>query len=165
MIQGKYWITPHGLVDVTTSEHALYAKNNMLKLARTRGEIRLDRTLFSALTSRQIAVHRRRGIPAKVLHFLSVKNDPRIFAIREYGWIRVRQSGIYVWRLNAAVLRRVRQCTQFWEGQRQLRKSDVVTVWEIASHDCFNITVRELTGARVRLNDLLSRRRTHWTEE
>ena len=39
MLAGKYWLMPNGVVDVTNSEHALYAKNYLLGLVGTKDQL------------------------------------------------------------------------------------------------------------------------------
>ena len=118
MLTGKYWITPHGVVDVSASEHALYAKNFMLRLLGTNYEIPLTKDLFAPMSAADAASHANRGIPKKVLKFLQTSDsdgltDARIYAIRELGWIRIRRSEFYVWRLNDETLLKISRAKKY----------------------------------------------------
>lgn len=150
VLTGKFWIIDRSCcIDVTCSEHALYARNYMLRLLGTPGEIVLNKRLFHALTKRELAFHKERKMTGDVLAFLSQKkSDARIYAIENYGWIRTRQKNFYLWQINATAWLRIRRSKDFWKHQHKLDPNDAIHIWEMKSKRWFFTTVQDLTTTR-----------------
>jgi hypothetical protein len=135
MLTGKFWITPQGVVDVSTSEHALYARNFVLGLLGTPREIRLDKHFLDPLAPEEARKHRRRGVPADVIKFLGSNGDARLYVIRERGWVRVRGNAFYLWRLDRPTLRLIRGAAEYWRAQRSRKPGDLADVYEMSRSD------------------------------
>lgn len=132
MLRGKYWIIGTEVVDVTTSEHAIYAKNFLLRLE---GPERLKvQKMLVPLTEEEVAHHRARGIPDNALAYLRVKgNDPRNYVIDKLGWIRVRQNGLWLREWNPHVANQIRNANQYWSTQQRVEQDDAFDVFEFVS--------------------------------
>lgn len=149
MLTGKYWITKKAAVNVTCSEHALYARNYMLRLLRTDQEILLNRHLFTPIPQSELADHRKRRIPNSVLNFLShPHSDARLYAIQHYGWIRTRGEKFYLWQLTEKQWLQIRRCAAFWNEQQKVSDSDALYFWEMKTLCWFTSTVSEFRSSR-----------------
>lgn len=147
MLTGKYWITPGGVIDVSDSEHALYARKIMLGLAPEDFTYNV-RTMFTPLSARERKKFRSRGVGGDALDFLGQPgNDPRMFAIREWGWVRTRASAFYLWVLDDAALRLVRGARDFWAGQTQAGARDAIDVLELSTGTEFELAVGQVRKA------------------
>ena len=151
MLIGKYWITPTGVVDVSTSEHALYAKNIMLGLLGTPNEIRLDKTLFDPLPVKIVRSARKRRVDEAIIEHLASGIDARLFVIERWGWVRTRQNAFYLAKLNPKVLRLIRGAKEYWKRQQAMRIDDSIEIHEtnfgsVKSHRLANILGKQLTS-------------------
>lgn len=149
MLSGKFWITPNGVVDVSTSEHALYAKNAMLGLLGTPAEIRLDKTLFSPLPKEIVTAARKRRVDEAAVEHLASGIDARLFVIERWGWIRTRGNAFYLWKLDAMALRLIRCATDFWDRQSALRADDYLDVHELAADTMESRRIADVLGKRL----------------
>lgn len=104
------------------------------------------RTMFAAPTAAEVRRHRRRGVSERSLRFLSKENDPRVYAIRHWRWVRTRGCRFYVWRLDGRTLALVRNADVFWKAQTGLGKYDMVDVVELATGKEFAVPAARLTG-------------------
>lgn len=163
MLIGKYWLLPGGkVVDVTTSEHAIYARKLMLRLPDADHSIN-GRNMCSPLSGAEIEAHRRLGIPEDVLNFLSADSrctDPRVFVINAWGWVRgrfieLRSPGFWLRRINEESLKTIREASDFWSVQKQLTEFDMVDVTELATSDCYEISVSRLRDDKISAAKLL----------
>src|SRR5689334_6926795 len=119
MLIGKWWLRPNELsLDVSTTEHALVARRVMLGLSPDE-PVFTQADMFQALPSGQIHEFTSRGVSPGVLEFLSRPSDPRVYAIRKWGWIRTRRDRFYLWKLDDATLKTIRECPDYWQAQRQ----------------------------------------------
>ncbi len=146
MLTGKYWITPTGVVDVSTSEHALYAKNVMLGLLGTPHEIKLDKTLFDPLPTKIVRAARKRGVDAAIIDHLAKGIDARLFVIERWGWVRTRQNTFYIAKLEPKLLRLVRGAKEYWKLQRAVCADDSVEVHETLTGHCTASRLKDLLG-------------------
>jgi hypothetical protein len=96
MLVGKYWTTPQGVVDVTTGEHALYARKRLLLLPPDNLRCGIA-DMLSALMPAEVRYFRRHGVSEKAFRFLSEENNPSFYAIRHWRWVRTRGCGFYLW--------------------------------------------------------------------
>ena len=158
MLHGKYWLTVDGVADVTVSEHALYARRYMLGV--TEGDAGCDMAdMFRTLRKVEVLQFRRRGVAAGILEFLSQKNpDPRVYALREYGWVRVRDCRFYLWRLDDHSLQIIRAAKEYWKAQSNLHPHDVADVIELATDEEFTIPVKRLRSTRMNATALRAER-------
>ncbi len=148
MLTGKFWITPSAVVDVSASEHALYAKNVMLGLLGTPTEIKLDKTLFDPLPKKIVLAARKRGVEAAVVEHLASGIDARIYVIEHWGWIRTRGNAFYLLKLDAKALGLIRGATAFWDRQSALGADDSVDVHELGAGRSESRLIADLLGKR-----------------
>ena len=150
MLSGKYWITPTGVVDVSTSEHALYAKNVMLGLLGTAGEIKLNKHLFSPLPPKIVKAARRRGVDAHIIDHLAKGIDARLYVIERWGWVRTRGNAFYAAKLDPKTLRLIRgAASAYWERQLAIRIDDSIDVHETISGSTQTRCLAEILGKRL----------------
>jgi len=145
MLFGKYWLIGKQCIDVTCSEHALYARNYLLGILGTQNELRLDKTLFRPLSKRQVARFERLGADSRVLSFLRGSNaDARNYAIEHLNWIRTRANRFYVWKMNAKTWRVLRSNRAYWVAQSKYDKSEVLLLCEINSGRTSSVSSKTL---------------------
>ena len=148
MLIGKWWLRPgKAAIEVSATEHALVARRVMLGLEPDAARF-TQRDMLSALTEAEIAEFRKIGVEQQALEFLCVPNDPRIFAIREWCWIRVRRDRFYLWKLDAASLRVIRESHSFWSAQPKSDPRDAADIVELSSGDEFSLSIRRLLDGR-----------------
>ncbi len=173
MLNGKYWLIPGGrVVDVTASEHAIFARKFMLRLPDADLSITI-KNMLSPLTPRQISCHRRRGISEDILNFLSAdrsSNDPRVFAINTWFWIRARfvrrTAGLWLRRFDDEALQTIRDAADFWKAQTRISEFDMIDVTELASDACYEVTVSRLRDYSSNATQILTNasRKLAWTD-
>lgn len=147
MLTGKYWLVGSECIDVTTSEHALYAKNYMLRLHKSKDPLRLNRDLFKGLSQRELNDHQNRGISKRVLEFLAKKHsDARLYAIERYKWIRTRGERFYLWEFNARSWSSIRNNRKFWAAQIKARPTDSVAIFELKTNNYLEVDVGRITS-------------------
>ena len=141
MLNGKWWLRPDGAsLDVSATEHALIARRVMLGLTFDE-PVFTHADMFNALTSEQLKKYINRGVPRTALEFLSRPNDPRIYAIQQWGWIRVRRDRFYLGTLNDKSLQTIRQSGVYWQAQGTLHEHDMIDVVELAASCEFALNV------------------------
>lgn len=118
-IFGKAWMLPSGhVIDCTGDEHARIARAYMLGISddEMRRLLPLDQ-IHKPLTPEQADRYRDSGIPEDNIRFLmtGASVDPRIFAIREWDWIRTRENKFYAWEWDEKTLLRVILNDDFWK--------------------------------------------------
>jgi len=165
MLNGKYWLIPGGrVVDVTLSEHAIYARKEMLGLPCGNPSVSHG-NMLCPLTPSEIVDHRRRGVTEDVLSFLSVdsqRSDPRVYAINSWNWIRARfiemdSPGFWLRSIDDATLRTIRSASDFWLAQKQLTDFDMINVTELSTGDCYEISVLRLRDQGMSASQLLAK--------
>ena len=144
MLTGKYWITPGGVVDVTTSEHALYAKNVMLGLFGTPKALKLDKHLFSPLSPAVLRRHKRRGVAEEILAHLGQGIDSRLYAIQVWGWVRVRGPAFYLWRSDRKTVKMIRDAKAYWKTQSKMEPTDPLDLISLSDSKTRVMLAREL---------------------
>ncbi len=129
-LTGKYWIvTNDDVVDCSTDEHARIARAHMLDIfpEDIGTEIPLN-TIFDPLTVEEEAWHRSRTfsrIDPNAIDFLAKRSgvvDPRVYVIRELGWIRTRENAFYAWEWDAVTCSRLLNNDKFWEKHRAVNE-------------------------------------------
>ena len=158
---GKYWLLPGGgAVDVTASEHAIYARKAMLGLPHDDRTVGI-RNMCSTLSDKEAKDHRLRGVSEDVLTFLSANsesNDPRVYAINTWGWVRVRlirkTTGLWLRSLDDRMLHTIRGASEFWKGQNRLTDHDMFDVHELASDACYVISAYRLRSSNFNIANL-----------
>ncbi len=117
-VRGKFWITQEGVViDCSADEHARIARAHMLGISadKMNTEIPLNK-IFSPLTKIEVFGYRDRGISQFCLDFLSQDHpDPRIYAIKNWSWIRTRENVFYAWEWDETALLRLLFNENFWK--------------------------------------------------
>ncbi len=137
-VQGKYWLLPMGeVIDVTTSEHAHYARAHMLKmtLADAHQEISLA-DIFKPLTNPQWACAVIRGADKDALDFLSAPSivDPRRYVIEKLDWIRTRKNHFYAWEWDERTLLRFATSDEFWKQQPSIKADSWLEFVEVKTN-------------------------------
>ena len=127
-------------------EHAEVALKAMLHLPPDERVPR--RALFNGLaafTEEQLQRAVDGGAAPEVFEFLKTRNpDPRLYAIQNYGWIRVAKSALNLWDWMRALetLRR----SSYWAQQESMTPQDMFDVIEFSTNRKFSITVEKLLG-------------------
>lgn len=81
--------------------------------------------------------------PAAISFLSSKKNDSRLWAVREYGWVRTFRNKFNLWYFDCTTADMVRE-SDYWDSQRQLEPDDKIDVEEIKTGDHYSISVQKL---------------------
>lgn len=148
-LSGKYWLLPGGqVIDCSAYEHAGVALAHMLHLpvSECRQQFGLN-DLHTPFSEALVSEHANRGVELNVLKFLSTPDkegriDPRVHAIREYGWIRCRSNAFYVWTLDAAALKRIFDAKEFWHHQPTASYETWIDIHQVENGEKFGCTLK-----------------------
>ena len=140
-----WWIRTDGSVkQMGGGEHAQEALRFMLNLPED--YLVNLRDMFSgadAWTPEELAEAKRRGVPKKVFASLKKHEDPRLFMLREHGWIRVAKNKINDWKFDDETLSRL-QTSAYWDAQPQVTEYDTFDIEELSTHDVFPLSAKKL---------------------
>jgi len=117
MLRGKFWLEADStLIDVSASEHAVYARNRLLQWDRTINK----RAGFGKLTRAE--KKHASTLPDAQKHEIDLYNtyeltDPRVWYIKRRGAIRIRENKSYFATLTVSVLAAFAHCAAYWKIQ------------------------------------------------
>jgi len=141
MFFGKFWLMPDGqVVDVTTGEHIVVARDRMLNLPP--GRINEGADNFRTFSQAEYDHHLARGVNRDVLDFLLRGGDARRYAIEHWGWIRVRQDRFHLWVLNAKSAGVIARAAPYWAAQSQAHQYEILRVIEWTTGRQFDVPRR-----------------------
>jgi hypothetical protein len=142
MLTGKYWIVPGmSAINLSNDEHDQVAMAIMLALPRPTAP---RHWLIKGVPHEELDAALARNADLKAIRYLENKNhDPRLYAIREYGWVRTYKNKFNLWRFDDATAEMVRQ-SDYWAMQPQLNDHDMIDVEEFDGTDRFEISVKRL---------------------
>lgn len=146
-VHGDWWLYPdNSCQEMAGSEHAEIALKAMLKLP---AETRLDRRkLFlglAAFTLPQLDEAIAKGVQQDVFDFLSLPDaDPRVYAIKYWGWIRIAKQALncWDWTASAEIFRR----SSYWSQQPAVIPPDMFDIAELSTNKRFSLTVEKIMG-------------------
>jgi len=149
MLIGDWWIFPDGrALDMQSHEHAVLARRTMMKLQPN--DYMAAWNIMKPLDAEELTLAESRGADDAALEFLSQDTpDPRWFAMKHWGWIRVhvnRKKGETIFQTllfdddALGVLRK----SDFWKQQPQRQDSDWTIIEELATHRLFQMPVSKL---------------------
>lgn len=150
MLIQDWWLYPDGSCqEMGGGEHAEIALQVMLKLPP--GE-RVDRrNIFNGLdafTPEQIQRAKDAGVPQDIFRFLSQHSpDPRYYAIKNYGWIRIAKQAMNVWMWDDETLATLRR-SSYWSQQPNIEPQDMFDVVALVTNYKFSITVEKILGGQ-----------------
>ncbi len=133
MFVEDWWITPDGVVNMAAAEHAQYA---LYKMSSVRVPTR-DIWLIPDQYLRQMS-------PEIVAYLKSPGADPRKYAIKYWGWVRVARNVFNLNRFDDATLTLLRNAKDFWRAQYAVTEYDICEIEEIANHRHIQISVGDL---------------------
>lgn len=113
MLRGKFWIDRERCIEVSGSEHAVWARNFLLNWSATTVQGCIG--LMTVKEQQQL-----KFINAKLhKHAVLLYNeaDPRVILINRLQFVRTRGNSFYLRDLSRENLLSVAVCTQFWRQQ------------------------------------------------
>lgn len=137
-IRSKYWILPCGrVVDVTLSEHALLARARMLGIPEDiMHECVPINSLFRTLDDEETRDAQDRGSSLSAIEFLLQDNpDPRVYAIRQWNWIRTRKNAFYARDWATENQRRLLESKEFWAMQPNSSGNSWLILYDLDGHE------------------------------
>lgn len=169
MLRGKFWIDALNdrVVDVSMSEHAVYARNQLLRWSKTTPNKCLGPLSKAELKQIESLLPTQRALA----NLIKKQNDPRVILIEHLSAIRTRENAFYVRCVNIWALACVANADRFWQIQCGfgLTNTDMLrfigldgrTVeWQFEDFArVFNVTPRFLADARRRGRDERGRAR------
>lgn len=127
------WLYPDGSTsgDLGASEHAEVALREMLKLPDDT-TIRKDR-LFGGITPAEAKAALKRGADKDAVDFLlKTRGDPRLYAVKNLGWIRVARNAINVWKFDDETVDLLRR-SDLWKSHPQVEDYDMFLIDEMSA--------------------------------
>lgn len=141
-LTSKWWITPGGAFEVNGREHEWLSTAVMLQLPdRMFAPYRWS---IDGVPEEELELALERGAdPAAVRYLENKKHDSRLYAVREYGWVRTFKNKFNLWYFDCETADMVRK-SDYWDFQRQLEPDDVIDVEEVKTGDSYSISVQKL---------------------
>ncbi len=141
MLTGKFWIVPEGLLELRGGEHNQIAAAVMMAMPEDR-RVPLH-WLVKGIPEAELEAALARGADESALHFLAdKKNDPRLFAMKEYGWVRTMKDKFNLWYFDCETADMVRR-SPYWKMQ-SLTGGEMIDVYEFETGDQYTIGVNAL---------------------
>ena len=149
-ITGRCWIKPDGsVIDTSDDEHARIARGVMLGIPEDeiRRTIHLD-GMFSPLAPEQARYWLERGAHPEAVAFLCLPSgesiDPRLWAIREWSWIRQRGNAFYAWIWTLEAKSILSNSDDFWKRQTKVTGQTWATLYNVVDSASEEGTLRSL---------------------
>lgn len=144
---GKYWLTPDkGTIALTGSDHDFIATLEIVGLERGEpGSLQFRKRKNQQITQAQADEALARGADPDAIEFLLRGGDPRLWMVREHGWIRIQHPFMEVWRFDDATLNTFRQNLDYLKYAKGMPE-DVLQVQETSTGDFFPVPFRFLTN-------------------
>lgn len=112
---------PYGhIIDCSADEHALIARAHMLNLNHIDMNLKIPlECIFKPLNRDEAELYRDRGVSKHCIEFLMKGEfvDPRIYAIREWNWIRTTGNKFYAWEWDEKTKEKLFSTDAFWKLQ------------------------------------------------
>jgi hypothetical protein len=149
MLTGKYWLTAHGVIDVSASEHEIYARRWLCKVPDWEAcEFPSLCRLFAALSPEEIEIFSRRGADREGLAIMLREGaDLRPFMIKKYGWIRVRANAFWMNEPTPETLKLCRLAA-YWKTQSKAVDCDMAEIIALGPGTQWNVNVSGLRGRK-----------------
>lgn len=142
MLIEDWWLTPQGAFKLVSAEHAQFAIAAMLRMEP--GERVPRYWLVRGVEAETLAKSESRGADPAAITFLQNKNnDPRLFVIKEYGWIRIAKNAVNLWAFNQAALELLRS-PDYWAQQYGYTEHEMMDMYEFATNDQFAAPVKAI---------------------
>ncbi len=142
----KFWITPQGSFEMGHIEHMDFAIAVMLAMPSTAIVPRW--WAIRGIPPTEIEAALDRGADQAAVRFLENKrNDARMWAMREYGWIRTAKNAWNLWDFDKATADMVRNSTDYWKFQASrghMTEYEMLDIYEFKTGDQFSINARKL---------------------
>ena len=141
MLTSKTWITPAGVVELKgASEHEQLAAAVMLRYPEP---IVPNRWIINGVPEAELDAARARDADPKAVTWLYDKKDARLYALREYGWVRTFKAKWNCWRFDCETAAMVNK-SGYWDTQYSLDKYDMIDVEEFDGHDRYSINAMKI---------------------
>ena len=135
------------MVDVTLSEHALFARAKMLNIAEDQIHRRIPiQTIFSRLSPMETTCALADGADQDCVDYLKATFetslssmvpavDPRIYAIREWDWIRTRKNLFYARKWCTNTQQRLLESRAFWDLQPSATDDSWLVLYDLDGNE------------------------------
>ena len=135
MLRGKFWITPEGVFDVSTTEHKIFARKKMLCLDPQASDYPDARVAFSFIPcDHEIAsLLVKPGVKREAVAWLRAGQDERLYAMKYWGWVRVARSLMNAWKLDEKTLALLRSAHDYWRLEEPIEPAEVFDFLETFS--------------------------------
>ncbi len=142
MLTDTFWLTKFGSFQMTGTEHAAFAIGAMLDLPKDRRVP--NYWTINGIPENELAEALWRGADPKAVEFLSDRrNDARLWAMREFGWVRTAKSAWNLWNFDDETAEMVRWNTGYWEFQKKMTEFDMLDIYEFKTHCEYSISVQK----------------------
>ena len=139
MIHQDFWLSPTlGILEQSDRDHASTALRVMLNVQ----EDEPVPAPHSAGVSRAAKAAAKRGVSPEIVSFLVKNGDPRLFMMRDAGWVRTFGNRIQVWKLVSRVLALMKR----WVNTMDFDPHETFDLEELSSNQMLTVNARQLKG-------------------
>ncbi len=146
MLIGDWWICPEGAFEMNSSEHAAFAIAYILGMPKDKRVP--NYWTIRGIPSEEIDAALKRGADPEAVEFIANKrNDARLWAMREYGWIRTAKNAWNLWYFDDETADIVRDNEGYWEFQAKTGKMseyEMIDIYEFKDGCEYAISVQKL---------------------
>ena len=144
MLTEDWWLTPMGSFDMGHSEHSQFAGHLMLMLPDN--QVFQRQWINRGVPEQELETALERGADPKAIEFLRKKYDTRLWAIREWGWVRTQKNRFNLWVFDKQTADLIRSAKDYWRSQeRTMSDHEMMDVEEFGpGRDKYSISVKAL---------------------
>ncbi len=139
-LNGKWFLTPSGSIDVTGSEHVDAAIAVLLLLDRKYAPHTWN---GSEIPKAELKTALDRGADPEAVEFLAKGGDARLWVIREFNWIRTAKNVWNMWVFDEDTANIARVAKDYWMAQYSLSEWDMLDITELKDGCRYSISVKK----------------------
>lgn len=145
MLTGDWWLTPEGSWDMKSSEHAAVAIAVMLKMDLATARVPMWWTIKGIPEEEFDKALARGADPAAVAFLVDKRHDARLWALREYNWIRTTKQHFNVWKFDNKTAEIIRDAGDYWSQQPSIDEYEMIDIHEFYGEEKpFAVSVEKL---------------------
>lgn len=141
-----FWLTDDGSFLMGGSEHSAFAVAYMLDMPK---DSRVPQWwIIKGIPEIELQKALERGADPKAVEFLSTKkNDARLYAMREYGWVRTARNKWNLWDFDDETAEVVRDNSGYWKfqaDQHRMTEYEMADIYEFKDGCQYSISIKKL---------------------
>lgn len=138
---GKWFLTEEEDFDVAHSEHVDLAIAAMLLYPKKFAPHLWN---VNGVPKEELEAALERGADPEAIEFLSKGKDARLWAVREFGWIRTTKNAWDVWVFDDSAAEIAQKAKAYWRSQYSMNQWDMIDVHELKDGCRYQINAKKL---------------------